>query len=305
MDSRVYPFVSGLIVAAIALIISNAITPQDVYSVASVQCASPAAPPKLLAKAAYVYDSASDREIFSYNADSQLPLASLTKLMTVVTALKALDSDEQVVITKQALSPEGDSGLVEGEVWTARDLADFSLIESSNDGVHALMLATLKKLDTTEMDFFRAMNFEAERIGLTQTYFMNETGLDLSAVSAGAYGSARDMALLISALYRERPQLVERSSTQRTTFVLGTGPKHDAENTTAVSTFLSGVIASKTGFTDLAQGNMVVLFEPVAGKTVAIAVLGSTREGREDDTRLLAEYASEYIQRAMLCGRYP
>lgn len=305
MDSRVYPFVSGLIVAAIALIVSNAITPHDVYSVASVQCASPAAPPKLLAKAAYVYDSSSDREIFSFNADAQLPLASLTKLMTVVTALKALDATEPVEITKQALLPEGDSGLVAHEVWTARDLADFSLIESSNDGVHALMLATLKKLDTTEVDFLRAMNFEAERLGLTQTYFMNETGLDISTSSAGAYGSARDMAHLVSSLYQERPQLVERSSTQNTTFTLNAGSDHEAKNTTAVSSRLSGVIASKTGFTDLAQGNMVILFEPVGGRTVAIAVLGSTREGREEDTRLLAEYALEYIQRGMLCGRYP
>ena len=134
---------------------------------------------------------------------------------------------------------------------------------------------------------------------------MNETGLDISASTAGAFGSARDMALLVSALYQERPQLVERSSNQNAIFTLRAGSNHEAENTTSVSSFLSGVIASKTGFTDLAQGNMVVLFEPVGGRTVAIAVLGSTREGRESDVQLLAEYASEYIQRGMLCGRYP
>lgn len=262
---------------------------------------TPVTEPIVRAEAAYVFDVESGRALYQKNAEAQLPLASLSKIMTVYAALDALTTEASVTVPPEALTPEGDWGFKNNEVWRAGDLAAYTLIESANDGARALMLAAAEKLGMSEADFIDAMNRRARGLDLVQTYFINETGLDVSASVAGAYGSARDMATLLTHIALTAPERIESSVRREATFVSASGVTHRAKNTALLASAYGSAIGSKTGFTDLAGGNLAFIYEPLPGRPVAIVVLGSTREGREADVDTLATYARTALTRAVTC----
>lgn len=251
----------------------------------------------LNAKAAYVYDVKTGHVVFEKNEDAQLALASITKLATVLVASETLSANETVVITDDAFTPEGDSGFTRGETWRAEDLIDFTLMTSSNDGARALALHSAGSVD----DFIARMNTLAKEIGLAQTYFLNETGLDSSIGTAGAYGSARDVAHLLAYAYNQNGAAYNRSTQSASVYTSLSGITHNVEHTSTVAGNLPGELIVKTGFTDLAGGNLAVLTELMPGRPVAIVVLGATRESRDTDTLLLSELATHALKRATLC----
>ena len=257
----------------------------------------------LTAKAAYVLDVRTGKVLYSKNSDARLPYASLTKVMTAVVATTLAKPTSTVVISQEAVDTEGDSGLRVGEVWSLKNLIDFSLASSSNDGARAIALSigALGDLaDTTpngaENNFIKEMNAEAAKIGMAQTYYLNDTGLDQSTVQGGAYGTAKDMATLFNYILKTYPQMME--ATREPSFKVSSesGIVHTAQNTDAIVDMIPGLIASKTGYTDLAGGNLVVAFDPEIGRPIIISVLGSTEDGRFQDMGALVNASLEYIQ---------
>ena len=93
------------------------------------------------ARAAYVYDARTKEVLYAKNENERLALASVTKLMTALVASEILPDYSTVVIGSDALSAEGDSGLRRDERWSLKNLLDFSLVTSSNDGMKAVALA--------------------------------------------------------------------------------------------------------------------------------------------------------------------
>ncbi|MEK9177089.1 MAG: serine hydrolase [Patescibacteria group bacterium] len=267
-------------------------------------CAGAPAELPLSGKAAYAEDIAMRKVLYAENANAQLPLASLTKVMTVVTASKRLPKDATAVVTKASLAPEGDAGLYENEKWNVQDLADFTLMTSANDGAHTLALSAAEAAGRDTGWFVSEMNAEAEAIGLTETYFLNDTGLDISSTTAGAYGSARDVAHLMRYVVENAPRVVEGSAYGSRIFVSASDKKHEAKNTTAVAAAIDGLVASKTGFTDLAGGNLVAVFEPLPGRPIVAAILGGERDERDRDMTLLANAAVKELKRRILCERF-
>lgn len=240
----------------------------------------------LEAKSAVVWDVINNRELFSKNSDMPLPLASLTKVMTAVTTDGKLNDDQGVKITKEDLSPEGDSKLVVGDTWRARDLRDFTLLTSSNDGAFALAAVAEAQVVGTAADpqaeFIKEMNETAAKIGLSNSKFFNEHGLDREADRGGAYGSAKDMAILFEYTLKNYPEILEATRYKNLEFA-SAEKIYSAENTNTIIDKIPNVIASKTGFTDLAGGNLVVAFDAGLGRPIVISVLGSTEEGRFSD----------------------
>lgn len=258
--------------------------------------------PVVEAKAAYVLDVESGAALFEKHADAQIPLASLTKAMTILVASRLLGPDDVVTVTKEAFLSEGEAGLFEGERWRAQDLIDFTLITSANDGAHALALASSERAAEPPSAFIERMNvLAAKDLDLSQTFYLNDTGLDVSSSTAGAYGSARDMAHFFSYLYRTEERIFALSSSVAKTFRSLSGFTHIAENTSSLSGRLPGGAVSKTGFTDLAGGNLAIIAEPLLGRPVAIVVLGSSREGRDRDAEALYSFARGALKRATLC----
>lgn len=251
---------------------------------------------------AYALDIETGDVLFERHATRQAPLASLTKLMTIVIAAETLDTDGIITIPAPALTPEGDAGLLAGEVWEVKDLIDFTLITSANDGAHALALAGARARHEPWEDFVDSMNARARALGLSQTYFLNDTGLDVSTTTSGAYGSARDVAMLLSYIYSNAPSTFSASSMKEKRFVSISGFMHHAEHTSTLPGTLPGEVVAKTGFTDLSGGNLALIAEPLIGHPVAIVVLGSSRVGRDRDGMLIYEYAKSALKRKLLCG---
>jgi D-alanyl-D-alanine carboxypeptidase (penicillin-binding protein 5/6) len=255
----------------------------------------------LQAKAAYVYDLREGKELFAKNADARLPLASVTKLMSALVASNLLPEYGTVRVSAEALKTYGDSGLSAGEKWTLKDLLDFSLLTSSNDGIHAvaLALAALDRSHAPEKEiiqsFVTAMNEKASELGLKNTYFLNETGLDESEVKGGAYGSARDISALFGVILKTKPELLEATRETAAVFRSLDNTAHPGKNTNALVSAIPGVLGSKTGFTDIAGGNVVFAFDPELGRPIIVAVLGSSAEGRFDDARKLVEATMAYL----------
>lgn len=243
------------------------------------------------AKAAYVYDVKTGETLFSKNAEIQLPLASLTKLMTALVAAETLEEDAVVTIGRKAILAEGDSGFTAGEKWRLADLIDFTLLTSSNDGAQALAAAAASDGES----FSDLMTERSKTIGLAQTYFTNASGLDQGTASGG-YGSARDVAVLFSYILANHPGLLNETTRVATT-VSSLSKEYRAKNTNTEVGGIPGLIGSKTGFTDLAGGNLAVAFDTGLNHPVIVVALASTAEGRFEDVVALADAARDYLSR--------
>jgi D-alanyl-D-alanine carboxypeptidase len=256
---------------------------------------------ELEATGAYVYDARTKEVIFAKNENQRLPLASLTKVMAALVAEDLSPSYGTVTVTREALLAEGDSGLRVGERWGLRELLDFSLVSSSNDGIRAVALAlgALSRANLTEEqivdDFVREMNEKAQELGLKNTYFWNETGLDESDVKGGAYGTARDMALLLEYILAREPALMEATRDSESLVRSLDNLEYLVKNTNQLAPEIPGLLASKTGFTSTAGGNLIFAFDPELGRPIIISVLGSSAAGRFTDARKLVDATLEYL----------
>jgi len=253
------------------------------------------------AKAAYVYDARTKEVLYAKNENERLALASVTKLMTALVASEILPEYSTVVITSDALGAEGDSGLRRDERWSLKDLLDFSLVTSSNDGMKAVALA-LGALHNSQASsseakngFVQKMNEKASSLDLKNTYYFNSTGLDESKVKGGAYGTASDIARLFEYILTYKPDLLVATRSLESSFVSENGIVHEAKNTNAVVNNIPGLLASKTGFTDIGGGNLVIAFDPELGRPIIVVVLGSSEEGRFEDVQKLVDATMEYI----------
>lgn len=234
---------------------------------------------KLEAKAAYVFDISENRPIFEFNGEAQLPLASLAKIMTAIIAKETLPPYLLVTIPKEAILQEGDEGFAAGEEWPASDLIDIMLVSSSNDAAFALASEYNKDFGG---DFVSLMNRKTKEINLIQTYFLNATGLDLSENIGGAYGSAKDAANLLLYAIKNHSSMMEI-----TRFNEAEINSRGFKNTNQLINELPGFIAGKTGYGDLAGGNLGVIVDKGFGQPFIIVVLGSTYDGRFIDVKTL------------------
>lgn len=252
---------------------------------------------KVTARSAFVWDVQAQRALFTKNADEPLPLASIAKLMTALVAYELLDDESLVNISIDAIRIDGDSGLKSGENFSLKDLTDMVLVASSNDGAAALGEAAGRTVGSSDPDavFVHAMNLRASELGLTNTRFKNATGLDISATEAGAYSSARDVAFLLEYIISKYPNVTSLTTEKSTRVFNGAGEYHEVENTNAIVSQIDGLLASKTGYTELAGGNLTIAFEAGLNRPIIVVVLGSTFNDRFSDVLTLSKRAREYV----------
>ena len=250
----------------------------------------------LRGKAAYVWDIKNQRALYKKEESKQLPLASVTKLMTALLANEVLEESKNVEIDTLSIRQDGDSGLFEGEVFDRLSLSDLVLMSSSNDGAFALAAAAGNALipGSGAGTFVDAMNIRAKEIGLSDTYFKNPTGLDISLTEAGAYGTARDVAFLMEYIVQNHPEILAFTQDDQARVYSQNGNYHDAENTNHYVDEIPGLIGSKTGYTDLAGGNLVVAFNAGLDRPIVAVVLGSTQQERFSDIIKLVEESQQY-----------
>lgn len=240
---------------------------------------------KLEAKSAVVYDVKNKSIIFEKDAATTRPLASITKVMTALVADESLSKNQTVAIDQSSLDVEGESGFKVNQPWKFSDLLNFTLLVSSNDGAHAIANAVSA---LNGESFPSEMNAKAKALGLNSMRFNNESGLDVDSSVSGGYGSAEDVAKLFSYVLTKDPGLLEITKNDSWNFRALDNTLYPAENTDLIVNKVPGLLASKTGFTDLAGGNLAIAFDSGLDHPIVIVVLGSSWDGRFTDVMALA-----------------
>jgi len=250
------------------------------------------------AEAVCVFDVENNKIIFAKNEKNVYPLASITKIATALTAYKIAATNTPVSITPESINIDGDNGLLVEEKWKLSDLLDFTLLVSSNDGAHqiASVAGVLIDKDRAVDSFVDEMNKLASDIGLEKTRFYNPSGLDIDNNRSGGYGTAEDVAMLMSYAIVHYPELLEGTKFLEATFVSLDNIIHHATNTNPSVADIPGLLASKTGYTNQSGGNLVIVFDPFPGKPIVIAVLGSTYDGRFTDVDKLSKATMTFIR---------
>ena len=247
-------------------------------------CTSAQAAPRVDARAYLVENAATGEVLLSRGAERQLPIASITKLMTVLVVLERTRPGDLVTVGPDASSVgESTVHLRPGERLTVRDLVEAALIQSANDAANALADHVG---DGDRARFVELMNAKARALGLRDTRFVRPDGLDVE----GHYSTARDVTVLARAAMRS--PLVRQIVARRTETIAG-GRRLSTWND-LLGRF-PGLIGVKTGHTS-AAGWCQVAAARGRGVTIYATVLGSrTRAGRNEDLEeLLAWGLSRY-----------
>lgn len=164
--------------------------------------------PDLSAISAMVYDQHSGQVLFSKNSTLQSPIASITKLMTAVVLMDAnVDMNERIRITNEDVDhlKRTHSRLPVGSVYTREQLLNMALIASENRAAHALGRTALPG---GEAEFVAAMNRKAHLLGMTNTLYVDPTGLDSRNRS-----TAEDLVKLVNHAYLNYPEIRHIAST--------------------------------------------------------------------------------------------
>lgn len=241
----------------------------------------------------YIYNYTQDEVLGEYRKDVPLPLASLTKIMTVRLALES--PEILYTVTPEALAIEGDTGFVDGTQYTENSLIYSALISSSNDAAYMLSGNRIPQ-----------MNTRASELGFETLTFSSSTGLDDENEYPTAFGSAQDILDLLFDTYETYPENVHASTWSEAQILsLSGGIPITLTNTNRVLDQLPGVLASKTGYTISAGGNLATLWVLPNKDTIGAVVLGSTETGRFDAMiQIYKDVADYYRLRPILCDSF-
>jgi D-alanyl-D-alanine carboxypeptidase (penicillin-binding protein 5/6) len=243
-----------------------------------------ASPPPAVDARAYVVENAATGEVLAgRDAARPVPIASITKLMTVLVALEHHRlSDVVTVDPRVRLAGESTIGLRGGERLTVRDLIKGALIQSANDAADALALS----ISPDYPAFATLMNAKARALHLTATHFVRPDGLD----APGHVSSARDVTTLARTAMRIR--FVRDTVRERTATIAGGRTLHTWNDLLATFPRLLGV---KTGHTSGAGWSEVAAARG-RGVTIYATLLGSpSRSQRNGDlAELLAWGLAQY-----------
>lgn len=295
-----YPYIfiipSLLILGLISLLPAKTIEEKKTASVIASIETKRIAVPNIRARAALTIDLINGKILFEKNSKESLPLASLTKIISVLVIEDYLQPDDVVQITQRAIMIDGASSLRAGEHLTVNNLLAMAMVESSNDAISALVELTASKQNISlkyfETWFVNLMQQKAESFGAHTMVFHNPTGLDISPNIAGGYGSAEDVLRIVQKSYDSN--IWRFSSEQK--IISKEGKIHTLNPTNILEGEIPQLIGSKTGFTDIAGGNLLIIFEYPINHPVATVVLGSTSSGRFEDIKLLFNYIKNVLQ---------
>jgi len=240
----------------------------------------------ILAKSYVVYDVANQKVIFSKNENEILPLASLTKVAAALTMLHLASSTTDIVVKKALLNPDQrlDFGLKENQKWKMGEILKFALIYSSNPAMDIITNTISNK--KSKDDFIKAMNSYIPALGFKDLVFTNSSGLDYGE-KFGGQGSALTYAKLFAKSYALMPEILSYTTNSRANIETQGEKIYAIQNTNKKAGEIVGLLASKTGYTEAAGGNLAILFDLWLDQPIVIVVLGSTLDGRFQDVATL------------------
>ena len=233
-----FVLLAGILLSSLSLLLINVVN-AEMYTSGLAGC---------------VLETSSGRVLYSKNKDKKLPMASITKIMTAITAIENCDDlDEKFIISPKAVGIEGTSlYLRKGDVFSTRDLLYALMLISGNDA----SVAIAEHVGGSTSEFVTMMNDLAKKIGAKNTHFANTHGLDAD----GHYTTAYDLAL-ITAYALENATFKEIVSTKNIKITNGEGENRYLKNKNKLLFRLDGCIGVKTGFTNDAGRCLVSAIE--------------------------------------------
>ncbi len=233
--------------------------------------------PVLNAELIFAKDLESGKELISRNAERYWAIASITKLITAITALDKIGSDKIASVSQTAVDTEETAGnFTVGERYRIKDLIKIMLFISSNDAASAIAEFYGQE------NFINEMNLETKKIGMFQTKFYDCTGLFVSNQS-----TMNDLAKLAEYIIKEKPEIFEYTKTKKMSVI---ELENNSEKVFTNINYFAGredFLGGKTGFIESSGGNLLSVFD-YKGHKILIIVLGS--ENRFTDTENLFEW---------------
>ena len=239
----------------------------------------------LTSHAALLMEKTTGQILYAQNEHEALPPASVTKIMTVLLTMEAIDSgrialDDVVTVSAYAAGMGGSQVfLAEGEQITVDDLLKGVCVSSGNDAAVALAEHVA---GVTEL-FVEQMNNRARELGMNDTHFVNCTGL----TAEGHVTSAHDIALMSRELLLHHPEVRNYTTIWMDTLRNGT---FGLSNTNKLIRFYDGATGLKTGFTREAGYCISATAERDGMELIAVIMKGNTSDSRNADAKTLLNY---------------
>ena len=242
---------------------------------------------------AVLSEASTGRVIFEKDAHERRPVASVTKVMTILLTLEAIDAgsaglDDRVTVSEHAMGMGGSQAFLEaGGSYRLRDLLKSVIVASANDAAVALA----EYLCGTEEAFVKRMNERAAELGLSNTQFVNCTGLP----AKGHYMSAADVAKL-SAQLDKHPVYYEFSTIWMDELSHRGGRRTQLTNTNRLIRFYPGCDGYKTGSTNEARYCISATAKKNGLRLIAVVLGADAGQTRFDEARAMLEYGFSAYQ---------
>lgn len=235
--------------------------------------------------------------LYDKNSHEKLPPASMTKVMTMLLIMEALDSgqigmDEKVRTSEHAASMGGSQIFLEpGEEMTVKDMLLGIAIASANDASVALA----EKISGSEEAFVAKMNERAKELGLKNTKFQNTTGL----TAKDHYSTAYDMAVMAKELLKHE-EITDFTKLYESYLREDSEKKFWLVNTNKLVKFYPGVDGLKTGFTSEAKYCLTATAKKDGMRVIAVVFGAPTSKSRNNQITKMIDYAfSQYTTHSL------
>lgn len=244
-----------------------------------------------------IMEASTGKILFDKNMDEQKSPASMTKIMTMLLTVEAIESgkislDDEVNISANASKMGGSQVyLEENSTATVEMLLKSIAIGSANDA----SVAVAEKIGGTESNFVNMMNKRAKELGAVNTTFKNPHGLD----EEGHLTTAHDLALIARELIKHE-EILKLTSTYETTITHKNGKSLWLVNTNKLIKFYNGLDGLKTGFTDNAGYCLTGTMLRNDMRLITVTMKAPTKEDRNTDTINLMEYAYSMYYKSTL-----
>ncbi len=220
-------------------------------------------------------DKGNHRVLFEKNGQEQLPIASLTKLMTAFIVLEHYDISKEITISEKAANHYGDRrGLEQGRTFSTEYLL-YPLLMESNNGAAFALANDYEKM--TEKVFLELMNKKAEEYGLNNTFFSNPSGLDPENINQINRSTAYDLVNLIEILLN-KPIIWQILSIPKYSEY---GPELTNTNLFLINNntdWHEKIVGGKTGYTKEAGGCLILVLKMPRGQGHLISIVLGTQE---------------------------
>lgn len=250
----------------------------------------------LYAKSAVLIDCSNRRILYGKNANTPMPNASTTKILTCILALESGKTDEIVTVSEYACSmPQVKLGFSVGDTFYLEDLLYSLMLESHNDSA----VAIAEHIAGSVEKFAEMMNQKAEELGCKNSHFITPNGLDAEDEGGIHATTAYDLSCIMSYCI-ENPEFLTITQTVSRQIQNTEGTKsYSLNNHNALLQMVDGVISGKTGFTGKAGYCYVGAYEK-DGRTYAFALLAcgwpNNRNYKWSDAKQLIAYGNEKYQ---------